>query len=381
MCVPGEQQRIDRGYDFSGVLEWFAGRADRIILMFDAYKLHISDEFRRCIMALRGHDDKIRIVLSKADMLNHQELMRVYGALMWSLGQLLETPEAVRVYIGSFWNEPSRSSDVNRRLFDDEARDLFKDLQGLPRNSAMRKLNDLMKRARLARVHAYIISELKKEMPVFGKESKKKDLIGHLQQIYQRIESERNIPSGDFPKIEKMQGLLSKFDFTKFHSWKPKLLEALDDMDKEISSLMSIISTDTYAEVNVKDGIFANIEPSDTPFGYKSCEGINAGFGEADWIVNRHRDNYDKIFDASCHEGDKMPGSVAKVHMLTSKLPNNVLSKIWRLADVDKDGHLDKDEFALAMYLIDLKLSDNEIPVELPTHLVPPSKRTAYKKT
>lgn len=46
--------RIDRGYDFSGVLEWFAERVDRIILLFDAHKLDISDEFKRCIEALAG---------------------------------------------------------------------------------------------------------------------------------------------------------------------------------------------------------------------------------------------------------------------------------------------------------------------------------------
>ena len=84
--------------------------------MFDAHKLDISDEFRRSIEALRGHDDKIRIVLNKADMVDHQQLMRVYGALMWSLGKVLGTPEVARVYIGSFWDQPLRSE--NRKNFE-----------------------------------------------------------------------------------------------------------------------------------------------------------------------------------------------------------------------------------------------------------------------
>ena len=67
----------------------------RILLLFDAHKLDISDEFRRSIEALRGHDDKIRIVLNKADMVDHQQLMRVYGALMWSLARILQNPEVI----------------------------------------------------------------------------------------------------------------------------------------------------------------------------------------------------------------------------------------------------------------------------------------------
>ena len=54
----------------------FAERADRIILLFDAHKLDISDEFKNAIEAIRSHDDKIRICLNKADMMTHQQLMR-----------------------------------------------------------------------------------------------------------------------------------------------------------------------------------------------------------------------------------------------------------------------------------------------------------------
>ena len=72
-------------------------------------------------------------------MVDHQQLMRVYGALMWSLGKVLATPEVSRVYIGSFWDQPLRY-DMNRRLFEAEEQDLFHDLQSLPRNAALRKV-------------------------------------------------------------------------------------------------------------------------------------------------------------------------------------------------------------------------------------------------
>jgi len=35
--------------------------------------------------------------------------MRVYGAMMWSLGKVVRTPEVMRVYIGSFWDQPCQN--------------------------------------------------------------------------------------------------------------------------------------------------------------------------------------------------------------------------------------------------------------------------------
>lgn len=145
--------------------------------------------------------------------------MRVYGALMWSLGkvhlnqkfhylhnllQVFKTPEVARVYISTFWDNPLHY-DINRRLFQDEKHDLFGDLQSLPRNAALRKLNDLIKRARLAKVHAYIIAELRKQMPsMIGKEKKKKELIQKLDKIFDQLQKEHNISPGDFPDVNKV---------------------------------------------------------------------------------------------------------------------------------------------------------------------------------
>ena len=65
-----------------------------VLLLFDVSKLDISDEFRRVIHATKGNDHKIHIVLNKADRCTTPQLMRVYGALMWNLGKVIDTPEA-----------------------------------------------------------------------------------------------------------------------------------------------------------------------------------------------------------------------------------------------------------------------------------------------
>lgn len=59
------------------------------------------------------------------------------------------------------------------QLFEMEEQDLMRDLRDLPRNSAVRKINELVKRVRLAKVHAYLIGYLKEQMPMLMGHSKK----------------------------------------------------------------------------------------------------------------------------------------------------------------------------------------------------------------
>lgn len=376
--LSGEKQSVSRGYDFTGILKWFAERCDRIILLFDAHKLDISDEFQRGIEVLRDYDDKIRIVLNKADMVTTQQLMRVYGALMWSLGKVINTPEVARVYIGSFWDQPLQI-DENRKLFECEASDLFSDIQTLPRNAALRKLNDFIKRARLAKVHAYVIAELKNQMPaVFGKDKKKEQLLNKLSDVYMKIQKEQNISPGDFPPVLKMKEQLRKYDFSKFAPLKTKLIESLDRMlANEIPRLMAMIPLENESESDhsVQGGAFTVSHASNNPFASGACQGAAFGAGSDDWVVQEFKHEFDKIFKSLNPQGGKISGAVAKKEMTKSKLQNNVLGKIWTLADIDRDGKLDEDEFALAMYLIKIKLEDDDLPEELSNHLIPPSKR------
>ena len=72
--LSGETQRTQRAYDFTSVTSWFAAKCDLILLLFDPHKLDVSDEFKRVISCLCGHDDKFRVVLNKADQIDTQQV-------------------------------------------------------------------------------------------------------------------------------------------------------------------------------------------------------------------------------------------------------------------------------------------------------------------
>lgn len=58
----------------------------------------------------------------------------------------------------------------------------------------------------IQQVHAYIISELKSEMPrLFGREVAKQRLIDELDTVYRRIQSRYGVSAGDFPDINQMR--------------------------------------------------------------------------------------------------------------------------------------------------------------------------------
>lgn len=227
--LSGEKQRIGREYDYSEVIKWFAERADMIIIMFDAHKLDISDELKSVLDTLRPHQEKIRVLLNKADSIDSQSLLRVYGALMWSLGKVVQTPEVCRVYMGSFWDAPLKNFE-NRALLEREKSDLLLEMMSLPRNAVVRRINELVKRARSVKVHAYIIHYLKKQMPyVVGKSEKQKRLLDRLDREFVACARRYNLPLGDFPNVDQYRRMLAEVkDISDFKKLDKNLVYEMD---------------------------------------------------------------------------------------------------------------------------------------------------------
>jgi GTPase SAR1 family protein len=373
--LSGEKQRLNRGYDFCQVCSWFAARADLILLLFDAHKLDISDEFRNAIESLKGNDDKIRCILNKADQVDRQRLMRVYGALMWSLGKVIRSPEVLRVYIGSFWDQPLMYDD-NSALFEMEEKDLMNDLKDLPRNSAVRKINELVKRVRLCKVHAYLIGHLREQMPmIMGHARKQQKLLEEMPTVFRSVMKKYNLAHGDFPELNDFKSKLAEHDFSKFQPLKMRLIEEAEAaLSIEFPRLMEALprSIDSFRPQEPPSAAVAG--GGDNPFG----DDAGNPFGDdehvaSNWVLADYVEQYLPQFNAAQTNG-LVSGVAAKPILSGSGLPVASLRKIWDLSDIDKDGQLDKNEFVVAMCLIETCKVGNALPDQLDATWVPPGK-------
>lgn len=180
------------------------------------------------------HLDKIRIVLNKADSISTQQLMRVYGALMWSLGKVMNTPEVSRVYMGSFWENPLANME-QAELLQREEMDLLHEIMTLPQQAVMRKINEMVKRARSVKVHSYIIHYLRKQLPyTWGRKEKQKRLVGRLEQEFMAAARRYSLPKGDFPPLEPMRQALREIkDLSEFPKLDKRLVREMDKVFSE----------------------------------------------------------------------------------------------------------------------------------------------------
>ena len=208
--LSGEKQRVKRGYDFVAVARHLSERADLILLLFDCSKLDISDEFKQVIQSLSGQHEKVRCLLNKANMVDADELFRVYGALLWSLGKVVHSPEVPRVFVASMRDspasddaEPGAVTNANHALFDRERGTLLRELHALPRHTVTRRINEALKRWLAVRTHATLCSHLTSEFGMLvlqrQREKRQAELLASLDQIYASLARKHGLNASDFP--------------------------------------------------------------------------------------------------------------------------------------------------------------------------------------
>ena len=318
-----------------------------------------------------------------------------YGALMWSLGKVIHTPEVMRVYIGSFQENMTAVDPFIASLFEKETVDLLDDLYTLPRSSSIRKINDILKRTRFSmsplcssrqlRVHAHIISTLKREMPsLFGKSAKQAELLDNLPMVFTKVQRQTQLPPGDFPEINHYKSILLEQDFDKFPKMYHKLLDRLEQaISEDLPQLMRDFPPgpnippqpifNPYTNSNVNPNFALPKEKEDVVHSSDSedSSSIQAEEPVDDiWTLSKtDSEHFSRTFDNLQPVDGKITGNQAKVVFSEAKLPNSELAEIWQLADEDSDGALTLREYMVMMKLVQVRLQGGTIPTTLPTQL------------
>uniref|UniRef100_A0A3P9MLD5 Sarcalumenin n=1 Tax=Oryzias latipes TaxID=8090 RepID=A0A3P9MLD5_ORYLA len=150
------RKQQERGYPFNDVCQWFIDRADLIFVVFDPTKLDVGLELEMLFKQLKGRESQIRIILNKADNLATQDLMRVYGALFWSLAPLINVTEPPRVYVSSFWPY-DYAPDTSRELFKREEISLLEDLNQVIENRMENKIAFIRQHGIRVRIHGLLV--------------------------------------------------------------------------------------------------------------------------------------------------------------------------------------------------------------------------------
>ena len=87
------------------------------------------------------------------------------------------------------------------------------------------------------------------------------------------------------------------------------------------------------------------------------------------FITATDQAKFETLFKSAVGDGQALDGEKARDLLMRSKLPGSALSQIWVLSDTTKSGQLLFPEFALAMYLCNLKLVGKELPSSLPERI------------
>ncbi|TFJ80894.1 hypothetical protein NSK_007785 [Nannochloropsis salina CCMP1776] len=249
--LSGEKQ-LAREYDFRAVTKWFAMRSDLILLLFDPSKLDVSDELKQVISDLKACSSKAPLVFLQRNDLAFASLLHVEA--------ILETPEVVRVYIGSFWEKPLRYPDL---LFEEDEASLLAELEGLPHHMPKQRINNLADRVGVLKFYLHLMVAIRGRLsgiPIqFVQRANQEAILEALPNIVDQVllNQRKKLAHKDVPPLATIKAHLIS-SFSSLHDLpcpSPADLTRVDViLDKDIPELI--------AEV---DGAFSLPAPPSLP--------------------------------------------------------------------------------------------------------------------
>lgn len=202
-------------------LMWFAGKATRIVLLFDPKKLDFNSEMQTMLQQLSNYQRKFCVVLNKATGLHEMQLVKNYGTLMWNLCSIMrptERKDEVTVYVTSFSLDQQDFNYKHRcaEMFDKDAQALLEDLRALPKEYTKHKLNTVGKRGKKVMFHAKLMCYFREKLPIMGKRGVQQQMKDNIKQHLEEAARRLNVKTSLFTYMEVNKGMLAADQLSKY---------------------------------------------------------------------------------------------------------------------------------------------------------------------
>ena len=149
---------------------------------------------------------------------------------------------------------------------------------------------------------------------MFGRDSKKEQLIKDLPYIFEEVRKQHNLVAGDFPDVTRMRESLSTFDWNKLPKPNQKLMANLEELfTLDVPQLMTLLPQEqarAQERGGVKGGAFSyhgaenggNLSAGPDPFADEIME---------EWIGAGEIEKTSARFEALHPVDGKIPGQVS----------------------------------------------------------------------
>lgn len=157
---------VDRGYDFPGVVRWFAERADVIMLLFDPDKPGTTGETLTVLIeSLAGLDHKLLLIFNKVDRFETmRDYARAYGALCWNLSKAIprkDLPHIYNTYLPGHVHPEAPAVPLDD--FDKQRAEVEAEVKRAPLRRVDNVISRLYEHARRLRMHVRVLDRLARE--------------------------------------------------------------------------------------------------------------------------------------------------------------------------------------------------------------------------
>lgn len=116
-----------------------------------------------------------------------------------------------------------------------------------------------------------------------------------------------------------------------------------------------------------------NNENTMSPMGGSPMRATSSNLSSIPLIPHQDVAKFSQLYDRTAVGAPSLPGDKARDIFMKARLPTNTLGEIWALCDRNVSGSLSKQEFVMAMYLIQLCMarhpSVTPLPASLPNQL------------